>query len=1016
MRRIPQFVWPLILLAAGSLLSAPLWRSSALAEDTPEKSLAQEMPRIPAVPIEKALDTFQLTRDFQLELAANEPDVVDPVAGAFDEDGRMYVVEMRDYPYSAHPEDKSPKLGKPLAGKVRLLEDTDGDGKMDRSTIFADKIEWPTAVACYKGGIYVIAAPHLYYFKDTDGDRVADIRDIIFSGFDRHNVQGLVNNLIWGLDNRLHAAGGLNGGTISYRGKELFTLGGGNLIRFNPVDERLEAWAQGSQFGHSFDDWGNRFVCNNSNHIMQVVLPHPYLVRNKFLPVPDVTRSIAKEGAAAPVFRRSQAEPWRIVRTRRRAADPKFRQSAASTELVATGFFTSATGVTIYRGSAYPEEFQGNAFIGDVGGNLVHRKTMSPDKASFIATRADENVEFIASTDNWFRPVNFINAPDGTLWVLDMYRETIEHPISIPEDIKAFLDLESGNDRGRLYRLVSPGMKRTSFPKLGSKSSAELVVELASPNSWNRETAQRLLWERQDKSVIPQLRKLAVNSQAPLGKLHALWTLSGLEGLDVPTLLVVLADGHPGVRENALRLADKLAGDSPELQQAILKLVSDPEYRVRLQLAFSLGEINSAAADAGLVQLAIADVADSDLRTAWLSSILGREGKLVQQLLATPEFVSASHALSLLVPLAGVAGGAGDQHQLSLLLTSIADEKLPIVWQQRLLESLGEGLARQGKTVASILKSSEIPETTRNTVNNLFNQAVTRAQNQELTEGDRTAAITLLQFADPSVSGPALPQFFTPQTSPALQSAAVATLIALDQTDGIQSLLDESWTALGPAVRKQAIDRLSISVPRLKQLLASVEAGQIRPSEIDRDKKQAFLKHPNAEIKDLAAKLFGMESNPDRAKVLADYQPALQLMGDRTRGEAVYKKICANCHQVGTQGHAIGPNLATTSNKSHADLLINILDPNREALPLYQTYTIETDQGKILTGMIGAESATSITLKRAEGVQETILRTNIVQIVSNGVSLMPEGLEKELNQQQLADVIEFIKAIPPQAQ
>ncbi len=1010
MRRLPLVAFSLSVFALGLALTISLQ-----ADDSPPKSLAEEMPRIPAVSIDKALETFNLTNDFQLEMVAHEPDVADPVAAAFDEDGRMYVVEMRDYPYSAHPEDKSPKLGTPLAGKVRLLEDTDADGKMDRSTIFADKIEWPTAVACHKGGIYVIAAPHLYYFKDTDGDRVADVRDIIFSGFDRHNVQGLVNNLIWGLDNRLHAAGGLNGGTISYRGKELFTLGGGNLIRFNPVDERLEAWAQGSQFGHSFDDWGNRFVCNNSNHIMQVVLPHPYLVRNKYLPVPDVTRSIAKEGAAAPVYRRSQAEPWRIVRTRRRAADPKFRQSAASTELVATGFFTSATGVTIYRGSAYPEAFQGNAFIGDVGGNLVHRKTMAPNKASFIATRADENVEFSASTDNWFRPVNFINAPDGTLWVLDMYRETIEHPISIPEDIKAFLDLESGNDRGRLYRLVSPGMKRTPFPKLGSKSSAELVAELASPNSWNRETAQRLLWERQDKSVIPQLRELAVNSPAPLGKLHALWTLSGLEGLDAPTLLAGLNDSHPGVREHALRLSDTQAGNSPELQQAILKLVKDPEYRVRLQLAFSLGEIKSDAADAGLIQLAIADVADSDLRTAWLSSILGREGKLVKDLLATPEFISEYHALTLLVPLANVAGGAGDQQQLSLLLTSLADENVPLVWQQRLLESLGEGLARQGKTVASILKSSEIPENVRDTVNTLFVQAVARAQNSQLAEADRAVAINLLQFADPALAGPVLPQFFTPQSAPALQSAAVATLIAHNQADAVQTLLDDSWTGLSPAVRKQAVDQLSASVSHLKQVLLAVEAGTIRPSEIDRDKKQAFLKHPNAEIKDLAVKLFGQESNPDRAKIIADYQPALKLTGDVKRGEAVYKKICANCHQVGTQGHAVGPNLATTSNKSHADLLINILDPNREALPLYQTYTIETDQGKILTGMIGAESATSITLKRAEGVQETILRTNIVQIISNGVSLMPEGLEKELDRQQLADIIEFVKSIPPQA-
>ena len=173
----------------------------------------------------------------------------------------------------------------------------------------------------------------------------------------------------------------------------------------------------------------------------------------RLIPPPAVL-DIAAEGPAAPVFRISPPEPWRVVRTRQRAADPVLSRRLPATELFATGFFTSATGVTIYRGSAYPPEYRGNAFIGDVGGNLVHRKVLSADGATFLATRADANVEFLASTDNWFRPVNFANTPDGTLLIIDMYRETIEHPYSIPEPIKKHLDLTSGKDRGRLYNLV----------------------------------------------------------------------------------------------------------------------------------------------------------------------------------------------------------------------------------------------------------------------------------------------------------------------------------------------------------------------------------------------------------------------------------------------------------------------------------------------------------------------------------------------------------------------------------
>ena len=187
----------------------------------------------------------------------------------------------------------------------------------------------------------------------------------------------------------------------------------------------------------------------------QIVLPSHYLERNPALIPPPAVLDIAAEGPAAPVFRISPPEPWRVVRTRQRAADPVMsRRLPPRPSWFATGFFTSATGVTIYRGSAYPPEYRGNVFVGDVGGNLVHRKVLSAAGATFLATRADANVEFLASTDNWFRPVNFANTPDGTLLILDMYRETIEHPHSIPEPIKKHLDLTSGKDRGRLYNLV----------------------------------------------------------------------------------------------------------------------------------------------------------------------------------------------------------------------------------------------------------------------------------------------------------------------------------------------------------------------------------------------------------------------------------------------------------------------------------------------------------------------------------------------------------------------------------
>ncbi len=474
-----------------------------------EDDLAKELPRIAAVEPDQALKTFQLHKGFELEPLAVEPLVTDPVAACYDADGRLYVVEMRGYPYSENVP----------SGNVRRLEDTDGDGHFDRSTIFVDDLSWPTGIVPYDGGVFITVAPDILYAKDQDGDGVADLRKVMFSGFGTQNVQALLNGLLWGQDGWIYGVSGGNGGEIknltkpdappvNVRGRD---------FRFKPDGSAFEAISGGGQFGHTFDDWGHRFTCNNSNHIRQIILPSHYLERNPTLSVSAVLTDIAVEGGAAPVFRISPAEPWRIVRTRQRAADPAFAKRLPPTELVPIGFFTSATGVTIYRGSAFAPEYRGNAFIGDVGGNLVHRKILTRNGSHYDAQRADQGVEFLASTDNWFRPVNFVNTPSGTLLILDMYRETIEHPASIPEPIKKYLDLTSGHDRGRIYHLAPEGFQTFRQPSLSQATTAQLVALLADPDAWWRETAQRLLIERGDEAAIPLLRDLAKCAAEPPG-------------------------------------------------------------------------------------------------------------------------------------------------------------------------------------------------------------------------------------------------------------------------------------------------------------------------------------------------------------------------------------------------------------------------------------------------------------------------------------------------------------------
>jgi len=1003
-----------VLPACFVLVSFPLWRatqSACAAEPSKPAALADEMIRLPFVEPDQAPKTFELQRDFSVELVVSEPAIGDPVDACFDEFGRMYVAEMHGYPYSSEPTKLFPKGGgKKDAGIIRLLQDTTGDGRMDRSVVFADKISWATSVCCWRGGVFVVAPPHVHYFKDTDGDEQADVREIVFSGLSRDNVQGLSNNLKWGLDNRIYFAGGTNGGKLEHRGKALGSYSGRD-ISFDPRTEAVEFVSGGSQFGHSKNNWGDRFVSSNSNHIQHVVYENRYLARNPYLAISGVRRTIAKGGAAAPVFRKSPPEPWRIVRTRRRVADPKYKNLPA-TERVATGFFTSATGVTIYRGDAYPEEFHGNAFIGDVGGNMVHRKTMTPKGASFVAARADQNIEFLTSTDTWFRPVNFVNAPDGTLLVLDMYRETIEHPYSIPEDIKAHLDLESGDNRGRIWRLVSPGMKRRPFANLGNDSAEQLVARLESDSGWTRDTAQRLLVERGDKSAVSALEQLVRSSQEPLARLHALYSLDGLGELKVPTLLIALDDADAHVREHAIRLCEQFADRDEELIDSLLAQADDDAYRVRYQLAYTLGSLHGEKAVEGLRRLAPSTAVDRDMRTAWLTSVADRTTRLCLALLKDTSFIGTPPAIPLLAELYRIEASKKKTDGSLRLLTAVVASEEPFQFKQHLVKALGEGLSRHGSSIPKLVADAKADEPTRKRIQSLFNAAVETIQNDRAPLDERRGAIGLLAFTTFETASNTLSDLLDPVSAPALQLAAVQALAEHDHADVGKQLIG-AWRGFSPTLRGEVVDAMLSRIGRTQILLASVESGLVKRGEINRDKKQLLENHPNEKVRIRARKLFGAEVSSDRANVVSVFQKALELQGSTERGQKVYAKHCSVCHKLGDVGHQVGPDLASTKNKSPRDLLISILDPNREAQPTYTTYTVVTEAGKLYNGIIASETAGSITLRRAEGKQDVILRENIGSLVSNGISLMPNGLEKEVTVEQMADLIEFVKSIKP---
>ena len=974
----------------------------------------EPLPRVPPLEPAEAIKSFETHPGFEMQLIAAEPLVTDPVAMVYDENGLAYVAEMSDYPYTDKTTDKpfvERTMDRPI-GRVRVLEDTDGDGDFDRGSIFANELSWPTGLALWKGGVYVAATPDIWYLKDTDGDHRADIRQKVFTGFRKFNVQAVMNNLVWGLDHRIYGAGSSNGGQIRPADQpeaKPWTLVR-NDFRFDPRDRAFELISGGARFGNTFDDWGNRFVCNIRNPVQHVVLPNRYLARNPYLPVATAVHDAAESGDALPVYRISPPETWRVVRAARMVAEAN--PATPRSETNAEGYFTSSSGLTIYRGAAWPREFYGDAFLGEVAGNLVHRQVLSPDGVTFRAVRGDDRSEFVRSRDNWFRPVNYVNAPDGTLHILDMYRETIEHPWSIPDDIKAQLDLESGRDRGRIYRLAPVGFRPPKPPRLGEMCDAELVAQLANPNSWWRETAHRLLFERQSPGAVDPLRKLLAESENPLARLHALWSLEGLSALTDGEVLAAMIDDSPGVREHAVRIAETRLAQSSLLAKAVIELAGDAEIRVRFQVAFTLGEIVRSSADAAvrsqasaaLAKIARRDAGDIWVRTAVLSSANESASALLGELLADKTFLERDEPQSMIRDLASVVGARNKPAEIGSLLAAFAKLDAESDIDNGFIIGLGNGLRRASRRLADVM-SADSPAARR--LNRIYVMAESTAADAATGPDKRLAAIDLLATADFSRSSSTLAALVAPREPQTIQMAAIRALSGYANGE-VAGLLLANYATLTPGVRGEVVQALLARADRISPLLDAVEARHVPPADIPPARRTLLVEHRDPAIRDRASRLLARD-NKTRSIALAQYRSALEKQSaDPGRGQAVFQRECQTCHRLGDRGHNVGPNLLSIRNRAPAEVLANVLDPNREVAPNFQEYIVLLDDGRTITGIITEETATSITLRRAEAVEETVLRQNIEEISGTGRSLMPEGFEKKISPLEMADLIAFL--------
>lgn len=971
-----------------------------------------------SVPADQALATFELEPGFKMELVVHEPLISSPVDMEVDEYGRMFVVEMPGYP-----------LDNTHTGRIKLLTDTDQDGVFDKSQVFAEKLRFPNGIMRWKKGVIVTDAPYVFYFEDADNDGLAEKCDTLLTGFSLSNPHVNVNNPIYGLDNWIYLSHFGHIGTRKYedkfgdKGEEITFWNQPNApklpvnanaksVRFHPDKQQLELTAVRGQFGHSFDTWGRHFLTHNQNHIYHEAIGAQYLQRNPNLVLANAGANISDHGNETEVFQIT-THPDRQLFT-------------------PVGLTTSSSGMTVYTGGAFGDLNEHTTFVCESVSNLVHIDLIEENGATFKAKRHRDGKEFLASKDSWSRPVNLYIGPDGALYVIDYYRRIIEHPEWMSDEAVAAGGLSDGQDMGRIYRITKEGAGAAEWIKglqLGDATSEELVHYLGNQNSWWRTHAQRLLVDREDTSVIPLLSDIVTNASESVARLHALWTLKGLNALDEVHILAGLKDKEAGVRENAIKLAELSLQQYPDLIEALYALQSDANPKVRFQLLCTLGSVETSKAAQIRETLLFRDLQDEWVQVAALSANVSQTTGLLDKVLARFKPNDEAYA-GLVRRLATMAVATGDVARIEqLLVKGMSTQKSSPGLQVALLGGLEEGLRRQkvdnavaqnwhSKLVSTYLSHPEsavnkgilgvLRSITKKDVTiaeQQLNQAISIASSKDASEPKRLEALRLLALGDVQAYEQPLQKLLQSDESGAIKAEALQALAKVKGTALTEQLLS-NWETLSPDLREVALESFLTENERVALLLHAVEKKEIGVAAIGWRRSVQLMNNGDELLRDKARKLLTQKPSDE---LLKGFQQVLESEGDIENGKIVYAKHCALCHQVrGSAGISFGPDLGTVHNWLARDLLANIIEPNLSIAQGYDLWEVTLKNGEQKQGMIMTQTASTINLRMSPGNEMLINRQDIEQIKSMSMSLMP-SLAEQITPSEMANLIAYLR-------
>lgn len=904
---------------------------------------------------EESAKKWHLRDGYQIELVAAEPVVLDPVAFDWDKQGRLWVIEMADYPLGM---DGNGKAG----GRVVRLDDTDNDGRYDKRHVIVSDLSYPTGILTWREGVIVTAAPDIFFIA-PDGTK-----KVLYTGFSTGNQQLRVNGLRWGMDGWVYCAagahhGGYNKGTqIECRlTGEKIDLGSRDF-RFKPDTGEFDPQSGPSQFGRARDDWGRWFGVQNSFPLWHYVLQDHYLRRNPHIIPPDPIHQLFPRNP--PVYPASSMEK-------------RFHSFDQA------GRFTSACGIEVYRDASLFTDGKTHAFTCEPFHNVVQHHILEDDGVTFKAVRdpAESKMDFLASEDRWCRPVMVRTGPDGALWVADIYRYMIEHPQWLPQNGKDELlpHYREGDDKGRIWKVV-----RASARFAATKAA----VSVESANGWLRDKAQmKALWTKPDMQTVASLTELVTHGKNAAAQAQAAWTLHQAGRLTPDLLKRLLLSQNDEVVVQGLQIAETMPWSNHE--EALLLLVNSERARhprVRMQLALSTGQW-SGDWPADILALILEEAEPgSPLWGAALSSCLPHLTRISEQLAAQDDKARPGILGSLLRCALATKNDKATAVLVTRLEAQNGLEELLAV-----LDEINLALTDFAKQVADAKARTAVDRM----------DAKLRKAAESLKTAPTMESLALLatdREHRETVKG-MLPELWA-QTG----GAEVLRLVAKLQPKGGEQFLLEGWELRTPALRAQILETLLSNDDWAFALLKRPEAKTC-----DAATRARLLRHPKKNIAMMAEKVFADASSASRAAVVEKFKPALSLQGDAARGKIVFASVCISCHKLDGVGIDLGPDLRSVAQHDVEKLLNSILDPGAIIEPGFMAYHCTIKSGEQLYGVIATETSASLTLKMAGNLSRSVLRSEITSLKSTGTSLMPEGLEAALTPQSLADLIAYLK-------